>query len=131
MNYGEKLIKLKDSTSIKHWTKYGETIGVPGEWLAEQAKKDSVQTIDISRLVKIVEYHNISLDYLFRNDDRESPVNKNDNLEDDDIFVMIENIQIKLQDKNVKFNGYTMSNDCKDIASDGLEVLKSLIKSNL
>src|SRR5690554_3692177 len=106
MNYGEKLTKLKDSTGIKHWTKYGETIGVPGEWLSEQAKKDSVQTIDISRLIKIVEYHNISLDYLLRDDAEESSVNKNDNLEDDDIFAMMDGIQNKLQDKNVKFNGY-------------------------
>lgn len=103
MNYGEKLTKLKDSTGIKHWTKYGETIGVPGEWLAEQAKKDSVQTIDISRLVKIVEYHQISLDYLLKDDTEESSINKNDNLEDDDILVMIENIQNQLLEKKYLF----------------------------
>ena len=122
MNYGEKLTKLKDSLGIKHWTKYGEIIGVPGAWLAEQSKKDSVQIIDMPRLIKIVEYHQISLDYLLRNNEQVSLIKRNDNLLENDIIVMIDNIQEQIKEKDICFNGYTMSKECKSITFDGLEV---------
>jgi len=131
MNYGEKLTKLKDSLGIKHWTKYGEIVSVPGGWLADQSKKESVQIVDIPRLIKIVEYHHISLDYLLKDNIEESAIVRNDNLLENDIIVMIDNIQKQLNEKNVCFNGYTMNKECKNITSDSLEILKEFIKSNL
>jgi len=131
MNYGEKLTKLKDSLGIKHWTKYGEIVGVPGGWLADQSKKEFVQIVDIPRLKKIVEYHYISLDYLLKDDNEESVIVKNDNLLENDIIVMIDNIQKQLNEKDICFNGYTINKECKEITFDSLEILKEFIKSNL
>ena len=76
MKYGEKIIKLRDSLGIKRWTDYGEKIGLSGNWLSDQAKKDSIQTVDKPRLIKLVEYHQISLDYLLRDDNKEFSINK-------------------------------------------------------
>jgi len=131
MKYGEKIIKLRESLGVKRWTEYGEIVGVPGGWLADQSKKESVQIVDISRLIKIVEYHHISLDYLLKDDIQESAIVKNDNLLENDIIVMIDGIQEQLKEKDVCFNGYTMNKECKNITSDSLEILKEFIKSNL
>ena len=131
MKYGEKIIKLRDSLGIKRWTDYGEKIGLSGNWLSDQAKKDSIQTVDKPRLIKLVEYHQISLDYLLRDDNKEFSINKNDNLSYNDILVMINNIQEELKEKNVCFNGYNMNNECKGIVFDSLDILKEFIKTNL
>jgi hypothetical protein len=131
MRYGEKLTKLKDSTPFKHWTKYGEAIGVPGEWLAEQAKKETAQTADISRLIKVVEYHQVSLDYLLRKDEGNYTVDNVNDLTENDIGNMIDNIIEQLKNDEVKFYGYDMNKECIEVSKDGLEVLKGLIKNNL
>jgi hypothetical protein len=131
MNYGEKITKLKDSTIYKHWTKYGEAIGVSGEWLAEQAKKEMAQTADIPRLIRIVEYHQVSLDYLLRNDEGNYTIDKVSGLSDNDIGKMIDNIQEQIKSNEIKFYGYSMNKECVALTEDALEVLKGLIKSNL
>lgn len=132
MNYGEKLIRLKESTGEKHWSKYGNLIGVSGDWLAEQSKKDAVQTIiDISRLIKVVEYHGVTLDYLLRDDEAESGVVVSDELADNDIAKMINDIIKQLDGSEVKFNGYLMDDSCKEITRDALDILKGLIKNSL
>jgi hypothetical protein len=131
MNYGQKLTKLKDSLGITHWTKYGEIVGIPGTWLADQSKKDSVQIVDIPRLIKIVEYHQISLDYLLRDTSEDISIEKNDDLSDDDILKIIEKIKEQVKEKDVRFNGFLMSEVCKNITVDSLEILEGIIKNNL
>jgi hypothetical protein len=131
MNYGQKLTKLKDSLGITYWSDYGKLMGLNGDWLAKQAKKDSLQIADIPKIIKIAEYHQISLDYLLRNDTEDITIDEKENLPNSDILKGINNIQDQLREKLVYFNGFTMSDDSKSIAIDSLEILKGLIKNNL
>ncbi len=132
MNIGEKISMLKDSLGFKSYTEYGKAVDLPGDWLLQLSKKEVVTTVDVTRLIKIAGYHNISLDQLLGVNEggENNTINLKKDLPDNDIFKMIEDIQIELKD-NAKFMGYEMNKECKNIAFDSLEILKGLIKSNL
>jgi len=131
MNIGEKVLMLKESLGFKNFAEYGKAVGLPGDWLLQLSKKDNVTTIDITRLIKLANYHNINLDELLKDDVKEYIVDIKKDLPDDDIAKIIENIQIKLDNGEVYFNGLIINSDCKSIINDSLEILKGLIKNNL
>jgi len=89
MNIGEKIFQLKESMGFKNYAEYGKAIGLPRDWLLELSKKDSIQTIDITRLIKITEYHKITLDDLLKDNEDNLVVDIKSNLPENNIGKLI------------------------------------------
>ena len=130
MDIGEKIILLKESIGAKNFQEHGKLIGVPGDWLNELSKKKEISAIDITRLIKIADYHNITLDWLLK-DNNEWILNVNNNLNPDDIYIMLDNINVRLTETDARFNGQLMTFDSVKLANDSIEIIKKLIKQNL
>ena len=131
MNIGEKISLLKDSCGFKNYVDYGKAVGLSGDWLLELSKKESVKSIDITRLIKIAELHEITLDELLKDENGNYVIDIKEDLPKSDVGKMVDCIQKQLEENEVKFDGCLMNKECIELAKDGLEVLKGLIKSNL
>lgn len=130
MAIGQKIALLKDSKGFKNYQKFGEAVGVPGDWLNELSKKDEISTVDINRLLKISQYFNLSLDWFFIEDDK-CIIEKPENLTEDDIGVMLNQIQDKVEMGNSKFYGYVVKKDLEDLIIESVNIVKEIIKTNL
>jgi hypothetical protein len=131
MNIGYKINKLFERSGYKNFADWGKAMGIPGDWLLDLKKRDTVKIIDITRLIVIAEYNNITLDDLLKDDNGIYVINVNDSLDSNDICKMLEQIQDQLKKSEVKFNGFAMSEECKELTFDAIDVLKGLVKSNL
>lgn len=131
MNIGQKINTLFERSGYKNYVEWGKAMGLPGDWLLDMKKKDTIKTVDITRLITIAEYNHITLDELLKGNDGNYVIDIQENLEDNDICKLLNQIQEQLQKEEIKFNSYVMSKDCKDIAYDAIDILKSLIQSNL
>lgn len=127
LNYGEKLTKLKDSLNIKYFADYGKIVGVSGDWLNDNSKKENPSAVNIQNLIKIADYHNISLDYFFRED-----INtiENNELQPNDVGFTLEDLKRNI-DNYESFYNIKLNDEAKRILLDGIEVLKGLVKSKL
>ena len=128
MNIGEKINYLFDQSGYKNYADWGKAMGVPGDWLNDMKKKEVVKVVDITRFITFVEFNHITLEELLKND---RIVDTIDDLPFNDIYAMLNQIQLQLQESESKFNGFTMNKESKEIAFDAIEVLKGLVKSNL
>jgi|GEM_PF-3568598 len=131
MNFGEKVNMLFERSGCKNYKEWGEAIGLPGDWLLDMKKKDTLDIVNIARLQIIADYNQMTLDELLKDDDGNSVLDKKRKLPDNDIYKMLDQLQSELKKDDIKFNGYTMNQDCKDITIDTIDVLKGLIQSNL
>lgn len=131
MNIGKKINVLFERSGYKNYTDWGKAMGLPGDWLLDMKKKDTIKTVDITRLIVIAQYNQITLDELLKDDTDNYIIDINDNLEDNDIGNMLNQIQLQLQGDKVKFNGFLMNENSKEIAIDAINVLKGLIQSML
>ena len=130
MNIGQKINMLFERSGYKNYADWGKAMGLPSDWLLDLKKKDTIKTIDITRLIVIADYNQITLDELLK-DNGNYIVDMMTDLPDNDIYKLLNQIQIKLQKTEVKFNGYIMNKNGKDVAYDAIDVLKGLIRSNL
>lgn len=130
MNIGQRINTLFERSGYKNYADWGKAMNLSGDWLLDMKKKDIIKTVDITRLITIAEYNHISLDWLLSDSDN-SFVDIQTELPDNDIGVMFNQIQKQLQEDEVRFNGFPMNDDCKEIAFDSIDILKGLIKSNL
>jgi hypothetical protein len=130
MNIGRKLTILKDSLGIKNWSDYGKRIGLPGDWLLEQSKKEDVTTIDITRLIKIAKFHGIKVDDLL-DQTNEILIEKQSDLPSNDIYQMIDNIINQAQKDDVSFNGFPVNEESKAVICDTMEIIKGFIQQYL
>lgn len=130
MNIGKKISVLKDSIGFKNYQEFGKAVGLNGEWLLELSKKEVIQTVDITRLIKISEYFNVSIDWLLK-DENDIDLSVKQDLQDNDIGVMLDYLQTKINESENKFYGYDMSIESKKLASDSIDVIKKLIKQNI
>lgn len=131
MNIGQKINLLFERSGYKNYADWGKAMGIPGDWLLDMKKKETVKAVDITRLIVIAEYNQITIDELLKDNDGNYVVDMRDDLVDNDIYTMLNQIQTELQNDDVKFNGFVMNKECKEIAFDAVEVLKGLIRSNL
>jgi hypothetical protein len=131
MNIGEKINLLFERSGFKNYADWGKAMGISGDWLLELRKKDTIKTVDISRLIIIVDYNNITLDELLKDDDGNYIIDIKNDLPENDIGKMIDNIQEQLKSNEIKFYGYSMNKECIMLALDGLDILKGIIKANL
>ena len=99
--------------------------------MLDLSKKQNVSTIDITRLIKIADYFNITLDWLLKDNDNNYIIDVKKDLAEDDIGIMLDNIQNKINEGNAKFYGYFMGNEASKLANDAIDVVKKLIKQNL
>lgn len=130
MNIGQKINLLFERSGYKNYADWGKAMGLPGDWLLDMKKKESIKTVDITRLIVIAEYNNITIDELLK-DNGNYVIDTKSDLGDNDICVMLNQIQNTLQENEVKFNGFAMNKECKDIAYDTVDIIKGLIRSNL
>jgi len=128
MNIGEKINKLFEQSGYKTYADWGRAMDLPGDWLLDMKKKDNIEIGNIKRLIIFAEFNHITLEELLKN---KRVVDKNELLPDNDIYSMLNQIQIELQNDDVKYNNYPMNKDCKNIAFDAIDVIKGLIRSNL
>jgi uncharacterized protein YpuA (DUF1002 family) len=131
MNIGEKINTLFERSGYKNYADWGKAMGLPGDWLLDLKKRDTIKTVDITRLMIIAEYNHISIDELLKDNDGNYVIDMKSNLADNDINKMLTQIQEQLQTTEVYFNGFVMSQPSKDIAFDVVDILKGLIKSSL
>lgn len=135
MNIGEKIQKLKESMNFKDYQEFGKAVGLPGDWIKDAlSKKESITTVDITRLIKIAEYFNVTLDWLLK-DNNEWVIKYKEGFKEgltsDDIGIMLDEIDNKLCETNNKFYGYNMNKDTIILCKDALDEVKKLIKDNL
>ena len=131
MNIGQKINLLFERSGYKNYADWGKAMGLPGDWLLDMKKKETIKTVDITRLIVIAEYNQITLDELLKDDNGNFVIDNKEDLADNDICRMLDQIQTELQNDDVRFNGLAMSKDCKDIALNTIDVIKGLIRSNL
>jgi hypothetical protein len=131
MNIGEKINILFERSGYKNYADWGKAMGLPGDWLLDLKKRDTIKTIDITRLIIIAEYNHISIDELLKDNDGNYVIDTKSDLADNDINKMLNQIQGQLQNTEVYFNGFVMGQPSKDIAFDAVDILKGLIKSSL
>lgn len=133
MNIGQKINKLFERSGYKNYADWGKAMGLPGDWLLDMKKRDTVKTIDITRLITIAEYNQITIDELLKDNDGNYVVDMQSDLADNDIYKMLNQIQerLQLQEDDIKFNGFAINKESKEIVFDAIDVLKGLIKSNL
>lgn len=135
MTIGEKITLLKESAGFKNYQEFGKVVGLSGDWLLDLSKKQDITTIDITRLIKIADYFNVTLDWLLKDSDDNYVIDVKKDLAEDDIGIMLNKIQDKIQDKisegNAKFYGYSMNNEVSKLANDAIDIVKKLIKQNL
>lgn len=132
MNIGEKIQLLFERSGYKNYADWGKAMGLPGDWLNELKKKVTIKIIDIERIIKIANYNQVSIDWLLKdhNDDNYIIDNRND-LADNDIINMLNQIQNQLKNEDVKFNGYVMNEESKQLTCDAIDILKGLVRNNL
>lgn len=131
MNIGQKINKLFERSGYKNYADWGKAMGLPGDWLNDMKKRDTIKTVDITRLIQIAEYNHITIDELLKDNDGNYIVDMQSELKDNDVYKMLNQIQIELQKEDIKFNSYTMNSECRKITYDAIDVLKGLIKNNL
>jgi len=131
MNFGEKINMLFEQSGCKNYKEWGEVIGLSGDWLLEIRKRETLGMVNIDRLQIIADYNQISIDELLKDDDGNSVLDKKRKLPDNDIVKMLDQLQTELKKEGIKYNGFTMNQECKDITFDAIDVLKGLIRSNL
>lgn len=131
MNIGQKINLLFERSGFKNYADWGKAMGLPGDWLNDMKKRDTIKTVDITRLITIAEYNQITIDELLKDNDGNYVINMQSELKDNDVYKMLNQIKKQLQENEVKFDGFIMSQESKDIAFDAIDILKGLIKSNL
>ena len=131
MTIGEKITLLKESARFKNYQDFGKAVGLSGDWLLDLSKKQEVTTIDITRLIKIADYFNVTLDWLLKDNDNDYIIDVKKDLAEDDIGIMLDNVQNKINEGNAKFYGYSMGNEASKLANDAIDIIKKLIKQNL
>jgi hypothetical protein len=132
MNFGEKIELLFVRSGCKDYQVWGKAMGFKdGNWLLDMKKKDTVNLVDITRLIVVADYHNITLDQLLKDNEDNWIVDVNSNLQDNDICIMFDNIVKELEVDTPKFNGYTLSDDNTKMVKTTIEIIKGLIKSRL
>lgn len=85
MTIGEKITLLKESARFKNYQDFGKAVGLSGDWLLDLSKKQEVSTIDITRLIKIADYFNVTLDWLLKDNDNDYIIDVKKDLAEDDI----------------------------------------------
>ncbi|MCE5220173.1 MAG: hypothetical protein LLF98_02600 [Clostridium sp.] len=127
MNIGQKIEILFQRSDYKNYADWGRAMNLSGDWLNDMKKKDTIKTVDITKLIIFTEFNHITLEELLKND---RSIDFNDDLPDNDIKQMLNKIQIQLKDES-KFENFIMNEASKEITYDAIDVLKGLIKSNL
>lgn len=127
MNIGQKINLLFERSDYKNYADWGRAMNLSGDWLNDMKKKDTIKTVDITKLIIFTEFNHITLEELLKND---RSIDFNDDLPDNDIKQMLNKIQIQLKDES-KFENFIMNEASKEITYDAIDVLKGLIKSNL
>jgi transcriptional regulator with XRE-family HTH domain len=131
MNIGKKIASLKENLGFKNYAEFGKAIGLSGDWLLELSKKETVSTIDVSRLIVIADYAHISLDYLLRDSEDAGTICKQGELAEDDTGVMLDRVQDQLKEDDLMFYGFCIGKDVSKLAIDAIDVVKMLIKQNI
>jgi hypothetical protein len=134
MNIGQKINLLFERSDYKNYADWGKAMGLPGDWLLDMKKKETIKTVDVTRLITIAEFNQITLDELLKDDTGNYIIDTKNDLEDNDILKMLVKIQNQLQENEeneVKFNGFAMSKESIEITYDAVDILKGLIRDNL
>ena len=134
MNIGQKINLLFERSGYKNYADWGKAMGLPGDWLLDMKKKETIKTVDVTRLITIAEFNQITLDELLKDDTGNYIIDTKNDLEDNDILKMLVKIQNQLQENEeneVKFNGFAMSKESIEITYDAIDILKGLIRDSL
>lgn len=134
MNIGQKINLLFERSGYKNYADWGKAMGLPGDWLLDMKKKETIKTVDVTRLITIAEFNQITLDELLKDDTGNYIIDTKNDLEDNDILKMLVKIQNQLQENEeneAKFNGFAMSKESIEITYDAVDILKGLIRDNL
>ena len=130
MNIGKKIVALKEGSGFKNYQEFGAAVGINGDWINELSKKDIIQTVDITRLIKICDYFNVTLEWLL-SDKNNCTFSLMEGVAFDDICNMLNQIEVRLKGRNNAFNGCPMNEHSVELAKESVGIIKALIKQNL
>jgi transcriptional regulator with XRE-family HTH domain len=129
LTVGQKIAAYKENLGFKNYAEFGKAAGLSGDWLNDLSKKDTLQTVDITRLIKLTEYLNITLDDLLK-DNNECIIDTPVDLPENDIYKLLIDIQNRLQDDGNTFNGTAMNDITVKLVSDSIDIIYKLVKAN-
>lgn len=129
MNIGEKIQNLKESMNFKNYQEFGKFVDINGDWCLELSKKKDVTTVDITRIIKICEKFNISLDWLL-SDNVTTLTEIKEGYEDNDIGIMLDKIILQVSDKS-KYYGTQLNKKNSQLIIDTIDEVKKLIQDNI
>lgn len=137
MNIGGKIALYKDKLGHKNYAEFGKAAGLNGNWINDLSKREEIKQInDMSSLIKLCRYLDITIDQLVINDDAKVDefntveINNIDN-NCDDIGTLINETIIFLDKQPIKMDGMLLNNEAKQTCKDALMVVKTLTKQYL
>jgi transcriptional regulator with XRE-family HTH domain len=138
LNIGNFIINTKDKLEYKNFADMARTIGVSPDFLLRLSKietKEELKQVNIESLEKVANYIGITIDELI------NPVKlKNTDVtkcdikflnECNDMEIIINELMQKAQENGIKYNGFEMNNESKQILIDSLDVVKQLVRSKI
>jgi hypothetical protein len=134
LNIGEKISLYKERLGFKNYAEFSKAAGLQSDWLLETSKKTEVKFIDISNLIKLSRYLNITVDQLIKDDIQLSDIQSVEVkhiVECDDIGIVIDELITLLDSENIKMYGSELPKQSKEIGKASLDVVKTLIKQYL
>lgn len=130
MDIGSKIRLLFNSRNFKNYQEFGKFVETNGDWCLDLSKRKVVTMTDITRLKKICDKFEVTLDWLLSEENIQESTENIYGFSEDDIAVMIDNI-IKNTSEQNKFYGTKLNKDNSELLKDALDEVKKLIKDNL
>lgn len=131
MDIGQKITLLKESMGFKNYKDFAKFVDLPSDWCLDLSKKQEITNVDISRLVKISNKFNVTIDWLLSDIDVEDEQNIQQSFPDDDVVSLLYNIQEKIINGDSSFEGNVMNKDISKLACDCMDILRKLIRQNV
>jgi transcriptional regulator with XRE-family HTH domain len=137
LTIGEYITNAKNRLEFKSFADMAKVIGVPSSFLLRLSKvqsKEELKQENIENLERLTKYLQITIDELINPVD----IEYNHNISEikylmncEDIGIIIDEIFQVVDKENIKFNGYEMNSESKQILKDSLDIVKQLVKNKI
>jgi transcriptional regulator with XRE-family HTH domain len=137
MTIGEYITNAKNKLGYKSFADMARILDVPSAFLLRLSKvqnKDELKQENVENLERLANFLMISINDLI-NPKTIDKIDENYELnylkDCDDVLIAIKELSQLTLKSDLKYDGYEMTNESKQILKDSLEVIKKLVKSKL
>jgi hypothetical protein len=127
MNVGRNIALLKEVAGFKDYQEFGRFVDINGGWLLDLSKKQEIITVDITRLLKLTNKFNITLEQLLFGDISDTPTMQ---FPEDDLATLLNKVQEQIN-TDIKFEGTPLTDETSKLAYDSIEVVKKILRQNI